>query len=100
MVFPLDLFIWNCRGGLKNAKKQRYLRFMCKKLKLSFMGLVESKLEVVDVFFMKKLWAGPCFKFHFILSEGRSGGLCLLWNSDIISNHVVINRSRWISLSF
>lgn len=100
MVVPLNLINRNSSVGLTNPKKQRFLRFPCRKHKLSFLGVVETKMEVIDAFIVNKLWVGSYVDFNFVPSQGISGDLSLIWNSDCIFNVVIANGSRWISITF
>lgn len=65
-----------------------------------FLGIIESKMKVIDAFLINKLWAGSHIKFYFVPSKGRFGGLCFQWNFDIVSNYVMDKVSCWISFPF
>ncbi|XP_050211606.1 uncharacterized protein LOC126661785 [Mercurialis annua] len=60
---------------------------------LSFIGLIESKKEIVDDYLIKNLWPNLDFKFDFVPSVGASGGLVLIWNSVLLRN-VTISKER------
>ncbi|XP_055960992.1 uncharacterized protein LOC130015249 [Mercurialis annua] len=76
-------------GGLLNSRKQKFIRDMVSANKLAFMGLVESKKELVDDFLLRKLWPNLDFDFAFVPSCGASGGLLLIWNTALMKNVVV-----------
>lgn len=50
MVFPLKLLSWNVRGGLGKGRKQRFLRYLNWKIGFSFLGIIETKRQVMDDF--------------------------------------------------
>ncbi|XP_050222287.1 uncharacterized protein LOC126672380 [Mercurialis annua] len=67
---------------------------------LSFIGLIESKKEVVNDFLVNKLWPNLDYKFDFIPSIGASGGLLLIWNSILLRNVIITKGHRCIVMDF
>ncbi|XP_050221486.2 uncharacterized protein LOC126671737 [Mercurialis annua] len=67
---------------------------------LAFIGLVESKKEIVDYFVVKKIWPNLDFSFDWVPSIGASGGLLLIWNTILLNNISVSKGARWICLDF
>ncbi|XP_050211520.1 uncharacterized protein LOC126661702 [Mercurialis annua] len=97
---PLSFVSWNCRGGLLFNRKQKFIRDLVSTHKLAFIGLLESKRELVDDFLVRKLWPNLDFMFDWIPSVGASGGLLLIWNSVSLSNVAISKGSRWIAMDF
>ncbi|XP_050211387.1 uncharacterized protein LOC126661575 [Mercurialis annua] len=100
MSLPLYFISWNCRGGLFNSRKQKFIRQMVSTHDLLFIGLVESKREIVDNFLINNLWPNLDFGFDWIPSTGASGGLVFIWNSILIRNVTITKGSRWIAFDF
>lgn len=100
MHFPFKMLSWNVRGGFGKGRKQRFSRFLNRKYGFSFLGIVETKREQINDFLVRRLWVKSDFDYSFVPSKGRSAGLCLIWNSKLVSNSVVQKGARWISLSF
>lgn len=50
MVNPFKLMSWNIRGGFSMIRKQRFLRFLNCKHGFAFLGLLQTKKEIVDDF--------------------------------------------------
>lgn len=55
MVFPFHMVSWNIRGGLHLARKQHFLRFLNREFKLSILGVLETKKEVIVDFIVRRL---------------------------------------------
>lgn len=43
---------------------------------------------------------GLSFDTFFVPLDGRMKGLCLTWNSEVVSSFIVNNGSRWLSIAF
>ncbi|XP_050222649.1 uncharacterized protein LOC126672737 [Mercurialis annua] len=99
MSLPLSFVSWNCRGGLSFNRKEHFIRNMVSTNNLSFIGLLESKKEVVGEFLVSKLWPNLDYKFDFIPSVGASGGILLIWNS-MMNNVSTSKGHRCIVLDF
>ncbi|XP_050217574.1 uncharacterized protein LOC126668410 [Mercurialis annua] len=67
---------------------------------LSFIGLVESKKELIDEFLVRKIWPNLDFSFDFVPSISASGGLLLIWNKVLLNNFSVSKGARWICMDF
>ncbi|XP_050217511.1 uncharacterized protein LOC126668347 [Mercurialis annua] len=67
---------------------------------LSFIGLVESKKELIDEFLVRKIWPNLDFSFDFVPFIGASGGLLLIWNKVLLNNFSVSKGARWICMDF
>lgn len=70
---------------------------------MKFLGIQESKLEVVDLFVARSFGGNPSFHHAFSPSRGASGGIIVIWNPDvisqtnvIISGYFVVVESNWM----
>ncbi|XP_050222477.1 uncharacterized protein LOC126672566 [Mercurialis annua] len=88
------------RGGLLFNMKQLFIRKMVSAHNLSFIGLVESKKELTDEFFVRKIWPNLDFSFYFVPSIGASGGLLNIWNKVLLNNVYVLKGARSICMDF
>ena len=77
----LDILSWNCRG-LCGDTTRRALKDLISQNKPQIVFLSETKIS--DVQEVKYLQMTLGFtNVEFFLSDGRSGGLCMLWNDDV-----------------
>ncbi|XP_020701904.1 uncharacterized protein LOC110113604 [Dendrobium catenatum] len=97
---------WNCRGARK-VKASLYAKDFIKEFGVFFLGLVETKLTVVDGKIVSSL-VGEGWDFCQVPSEGLSGGILVIWKKDmatfnmlessnqfLIGNLNVFNRGTW-----
>ncbi|XP_050233132.1 uncharacterized protein LOC126681628 [Mercurialis annua] len=100
MSLPLKFISWNCRGRLLNPHKQKAIRSLISTNNMGFIGLIESKREVVDDFLVRKLWPNSDFGYSFVPSSGAFGGLILMWNYVLVKSANILQGSRWLSMDF
>ncbi|CAM8965691.1 unnamed protein product [Rhodiola kirilowii] len=82
---------WNCRG-VGGPRAVRSLNDVVRTHRPSLLGLIETKKEDGDWEFLKsKLGFRGCFA---VGSQGRSGGLALLWSDDVEVNLVSYSASH------
>ncbi|XP_020232360.1 uncharacterized protein LOC109812732 [Cajanus cajan] len=72
---------FNCRG-LRGDVKRRRISELIQSEELDFIAIQESKLERCDRAFCAHLWGSTEFKWFASPSQGRSGGLLSIWNSN------------------
>ncbi|CAM8908582.1 unnamed protein product [Rhodiola kirilowii] len=76
----MNLLSWNCRG-VGGPQAVRSLSDVVKTHRPSLLGLIETKKEDADWSWLKyKLGFSGCFT---VGSNGRSGGLALLWSDEV-----------------
>lgn len=61
---------------------------------------METKKELVDDFLIRILQVDSDFGFSYVPLVGSSAGLCLIWNSLLVTKPLVLQGDSWISLSF
>ncbi|XP_050217795.1 uncharacterized protein LOC126668650 [Mercurialis annua] len=67
---------------------------------LCFIGLLESKKEIIDAFLVRKLWPNLDYGFDWVPSLGAFGGLLLIWNSMLMQSVSISKGTRWICFDF
>ncbi|XP_020237260.1 uncharacterized protein LOC109816599 [Cajanus cajan] len=72
---------FNCRG-LGADVKRRHISELIRFEELDFIAIQESKLEMCDSALCAQLWGSTEFEWFASLSQGRSGGLLSIWNSN------------------
>nr|KYP40532.1 hypothetical protein KK1_038131 [Cajanus cajan] len=72
---------FNCRG-LGGDVKRRHISELIRSEELDFIAIQESKLEMCNREFCAHLWGSTEFEWFASPSQGRSGGLLSIWNSN------------------
>lgn len=85
----MKICCWNCRG-IRGASVVPYLRDMVTRYRPQVLSLIETKLSICAKWqdIRCRLGFQHCFS---VPTLGRSGGLAIMWNSDIDLN--VVNYS-------
>lgn len=68
--------IWNCRG-LGSSNKRRHIRELIYEQHIDFLGIQETQLQDFQDSWLEQIEARQDFFWHFLPSNGRSGGLLL-----------------------
>ncbi|XP_020690594.1 uncharacterized protein LOC110105427 [Dendrobium catenatum] len=82
-----SIAFWNCRGA-KKKESSLYMKEFIKDYKVFFVGLVETKISSFDKTDFDNIM-GPNWDFFILPSEGLSGGIMILWRTDIASFSVL-----------
>ncbi|KAI0529247.1 hypothetical protein KFK09_001794 [Dendrobium nobile] len=101
-----SILFWRCRGARKR-RASLYLKEVVKKHRVFFIGLLETKISYFDRKDVDHL-IGSEWDFVQVPSEGLSGGILVLWKSNITgfqllkaSSHLIIgdlevqNKGKW-----
>ena len=90
--------------GAVNTDKRQWIRKMCLKNKVNFLGIQETQMETVDDFMICSLRGNSHFSYDMIPARGMSGGIWIAWNPDVIKKtHVlffdwfVVLEATWIN---
>ena len=84
---------WNCRG-LENHRTVQALRSNVEREVPSLVFLMETKIPRKQQYKMKEIQNSVSFTQGLIVpSEGRSGGLALLWKPEIVVD--IRGYSKW-----
>jgi hypothetical protein len=90
---------WNIRG-INSAEKWPHIRKKLEESNASIVCLQETKKMVFDASFIKKFAPRRFDKFAYIPSDGASGGLLVIWVSNMFSGSVILEESFGIAISF
>lgn len=93
---PLRVFVWNIRGDNPH-RKQSVLEVLIASTIPNVGCLLEAKMEgVITEAYAKN----PSFSNHQIFpSEGQSGGILILYNSDFMETHVLSKIEQYLYLA-
>ncbi|KAI0493880.1 hypothetical protein KFK09_024006 [Dendrobium nobile] len=82
-----SIAFWNYRGA-KKMKASLYMKEFINDYKVFFVGFVETKISSFDRIVFERIMS-PNWDFFIISSEGLSGGIMILWRTDIASFSVL-----------
>ncbi|GKD19602.1 RNA-directed DNA polymerase, eukaryota, partial [Tanacetum coccineum] len=89
--------------GLTQKAKKDWVRELCIKNKVNFVGLQETKMEYMDLFSVRSCWGNPTFDYVHSDSVGNSGGILCIWDPNSFcmasftrSDYFVIIRGKWL----
>ncbi|GKF05549.1 RNA-directed DNA polymerase, eukaryota, partial [Tanacetum coccineum] len=92
----------NVQGLAQKAKKD-WVKELCNKNKVSFVGLQETKMESIDLLSVRLCWGNVNFDYVHSDSIGNSEGILCIWDpnsfrkdSVTVSDYFVIVRGVWI----
>ncbi|GKB40474.1 RNA-directed DNA polymerase, eukaryota [Tanacetum coccineum] len=68
--------------GMGRSCKRSWLRELTGKLKLAFLGIQETKKQVIDPFLISSFWGTDDFDFASNPSNGKSGGILNMWDRN------------------
>jgi len=77
----MKLLSWNVRG-LGGAAKRREVSHLVRENKPFILCLQETTLPMLDAFVCNSIWGDVIVDFSYRPSEGASGGIATLWNSN------------------
>ncbi|GJZ90395.1 RNA-directed DNA polymerase, eukaryota, partial [Tanacetum coccineum] len=88
---------------LAQKDKKDWVKELCNKNKVSFVGLQETKMESIDLLSVRLCWGNVNFDYVHSDSIGNSGGILCIWDpnsfrkdSVTVSDYFVIVRGVWI----
>nr|GEV72269.1 RNA-directed DNA polymerase, eukaryota [Tanacetum cinerariifolium] len=80
---------YNMDGCLGHKAKKRWINELCSKHKINFAAIQETKMESIDLFSIKALWANLAFDHAVSSVVGNSGGILCVWDPNMfIKDHV------------
>ncbi|KAJ9551779.1 LOW QUALITY PROTEIN: hypothetical protein OSB04_015824 [Centaurea solstitialis] len=85
-------------NGLGEVLKRRWICSLKKKFRSSVVFLQETHLPIVEKGTVCDCWGGDDFEFEFVNSEGRSGGICTIWNPHFFIKEDVIKEANFLAL--
>jgi len=95
MTAKVRIIAWNVRG-LNCPLKRGSVRWVLRKYSCDIAILLESKLEEVSREIILSLWGRPQVKWIFLPSVGRSGGIIIILDTQLVE--LVDSRVRVYSV--
>ncbi|GKA99799.1 RNA-directed DNA polymerase, eukaryota, partial [Tanacetum coccineum] len=94
---------YNMDGCLAQKAKKDWVRELCIKNKVNFVGLQETKMESIDLLSVRSCWGNLTFDYVHSDSVGNSGGILCMWDPNSFckssftrSDYFVIIRGLWL----
>ncbi|PWA46254.1 RNA-directed DNA polymerase, eukaryota, Reverse transcriptase zinc-binding domain protein [Artemisia annua] len=88
--------------GLKKHRKRVWIKDMCCKYNIHFLGVQETKMTKLELFRIKSKWGNFKFDYACIMARGRSGGLISIWDPNFFvktniwcGDNYVIVKGKW-----
>jgi hypothetical protein len=95
--FPMKILVWNCRGA-GNANFLRSIRDLIVTYRPVVVVLVETRLAGANA---QRVISEIHFgESHVVDSNGRSGGIWLLWKSDLVETTILASNSQKVDVLF
>lgn len=95
----MKLLTWNVRG-LGNKRKRRNIKEIVCKEKLDVVIFQEIKREIINWALIGVVWGIRYKDWAFLPSEGRSGGILIIWDVRTITAKECISGNFTLSLRF
>lgn len=93
----METLAWNVRG-LGTATKGRDLSILISQANISVFFMLNTKLITVNSAFIRRMWNISSVNWTCVDSDGKSGGLLCLWDSDKFRVESVEISSNWIAI--
>ena len=81
--------------GTKKRRKRVWIRDLCFKHNVHFIGVQETKMTRLVPFRLKCMWGNFSFDYACSMARGRSGGLISVLDPDVF-----VNDNIWCDESF
>ncbi|GJZ01186.1 RNA-directed DNA polymerase, eukaryota [Tanacetum coccineum] len=93
---------YNMDGCLAQKAKKDWVKELCVRNKVNFLALQETKMENIDLIYVKMCWGNLAFDYVHSDSVGNSGGILYVWDLNsfcksnaTISDYFVMVRGVW-----
>lgn len=90
---------WNIRG-LGDDLKITTIRNAIRRNHASIVTIQETKKELIDDTLVRKLWGNNGCDYVYLPSEGRSGGILVMWNRAILAMEDNLIGAFSVSIKF
>ncbi|GKD40599.1 RNA-directed DNA polymerase, eukaryota, reverse transcriptase zinc-binding domain protein [Tanacetum coccineum] len=81
--------------GTRKRRKRMWIKDLCLKHNVHFLGIQESKMTRLELFRIKSMWGNYAFDYACSMARGLSGGLISIWDPNMFSKN-----SIWCDHSF
>ncbi|KAL4618313.1 hypothetical protein ACB092_06G001100 [Castanea dentata] len=85
----LKLLSWNVRG-LNVKEKRLQIRNLLHSWKADIVCLQETKLKWITRGIVQSIWSCPYIDWLYLGSDGASGGILLMWDSQVVEKVEVV----------
>ena len=93
--------------GTRTFLKRSWVKLLCLKNRVTFLGLQETRMMRVDLFCIKAMWGNSNFDFASSSARCLSGGILSVWDPNVFSkkrvvcsNNAVIVEGVWVASGF
>ncbi|GJT97615.1 RNA-directed DNA polymerase, eukaryota, reverse transcriptase zinc-binding domain protein [Tanacetum coccineum] len=69
--------------GTRKRRKRMWIKDLCLKHNVHFLGIQESKMTRLELFRIKSMWGNYAFDYACSMARGLSGGLISIWDPNI-----------------
>ena len=90
---------WNIRG-INAVEKHLALFSKIEESGCTVNCLQETKREIFDLAYIRKIFPKRFSKFAYLPSIGASGGLIIIWNDSLLSGDVAFQNDFSLSIQF
>ena len=91
--------------GTKKRKKRNWIKELCFRHNIQFLGIQETKMTRLELFRLKSMWANYSFDYACSLARGQSGGLVSMWDPSVFvkqniwcDDNFIIVQGRWLNV--
>ena len=91
--------------GTKKRRKRNWIKELCFKYNVQFLGMQESKMTRLELFHLKCMWGNDTFDYACSLARGRSGGLISMRDPNMFVKEeiccddlFIIVKGRWLNV--
>ncbi|PWA72054.1 RNA-directed DNA polymerase, eukaryota, Reverse transcriptase zinc-binding domain protein [Artemisia annua] len=81
--------------GMKKRHKRVWIKDLCFKHNVHFIGAQETKMTRLELFRLKSMWGNFNFNYACSMARGRSGGLISVWDPNVF-----VKDNIWCDESF
>ncbi|GJY27504.1 RNA-directed DNA polymerase, eukaryota, reverse transcriptase zinc-binding domain protein, partial [Tanacetum coccineum] len=86
--------------------KRFWIRDLCFKHNINFLGVQESKMTRLELFCLRSMWGNYSFDYACSMARGLSGGIISMWDPAVFTkeniwcnDNYVIVQGKWLNIS-
>ncbi|GJQ89776.1 RNA-directed DNA polymerase, eukaryota, reverse transcriptase zinc-binding domain protein [Tanacetum coccineum] len=92
--------------GSKKRRKRFWIRDLCFKHNINFLGVQESKMTRLELFRLRFMWGNYSFDYACSMARGLSRGIISMWDPTVFTkeniwcnDNYVIVQGKWLNIS-
>ncbi|GJW40621.1 cytochrome P450 [Tanacetum coccineum] len=93
----MNILSLNIRG-VGEAHKRSWVKRVCLEQKVNFLGIQETMTGKLCNFDIQSMWHNSCFDFVYKKSEGKSGGIVAIWDTNFFSLSTRLEGDGYLAL--